>query len=110
MMKKLVVALFAICAFSQALAAQVEADAPPGATQCGFYLDTAVSPTLVTVTAGKCRLNVSTVTVGTHTVTADARVPDPIWGTTISPKSSPPFSFTKPGPSGTAPSNFILVP
>ena len=104
----LAVFLFAFSSF--VFAATIEADAPPGATQCGFYLDTSTAPTLVTVTAGKCRFNVSSVSVGTHSVTADARVPDPIWGTAISPKSSPPFTFTKPGPVGSAPSNFVLVP
>lgn len=108
-MKAFLVVLFLVFS-SFAFAANIEADAPAGATQCGFYLDTATTPTLVTVTAGKCRLNVSAVTVGTHSVTADARVPDPIWGTAISPKASPAFTFTKPGPVGSPPTNFVLVP
>ena len=108
MIRKIVILSFALVALP-VLAAQVEADAPVGATQCGFYLDAVVSPTVVSVTAGKCRYNVASVAVGAHTVSAEARYPDPIWGTTISPKSAP-FSFTKPGPNGASPSNFTLVP
>jgi hypothetical protein len=104
--------LLAVLAFaaSPAFATAVQADAPAGATQCGFYLNTATTATVVAVSAGTCKLTLSTsLAPGTHTVTADARYPEPIWGVTTSPKSAP-FSFTKPAPGGASPSNFQLVP
>lgn len=108
--KNLLVSLLAAVAIP-AQAAYVMADVEAGVTQCGFYLDGATSPALVSITppATTCRYNVGTVTVGTHTITADARKPDPVWGLITSPKSAP-FSFTRPGPTGNAPTNLVLVP
>ena len=106
-----------ICLFlvaGLAFATSVQADAPPGATQCGFYLDSATTATVVSVSGGTCKLLLSaSLPAGDHTVTADARVPaQPPWSSTvqISPKSAP-FLFTKPATTGgNPPSNFTIVP
>ncbi len=117
-MRYTAVALVALVSTS-ALAAQVVADVSPGTTHCGFYLDSAVTPSVVPVDAGgaTCTYNASAVSAGTHNIVADARTAtvDPVWGSvTATSAKSAPFSFTKPAatmPSGgPAPSNFRLVP
>lgn len=95
-----------------AYATQVQADVAAGTTQCGWYLDGATTPSIVTIVppATTCRFPLAAgLTAGTHTIAADARMPDPLWGTLTSPKSAT-FSFTKPAGGGTAPSNLVLVP
>lgn len=103
----LVLSLFA----GLALATSVQADAPAGATQCGFYLDGSSTATVVSVTSGTCKLVLlATLAPGNHSVTADARIPDPIWGLRTTAKSTP-FDFVKPGGSSESPpSAFRLVP
>lgn len=113
-MRSIIAGLALFLVVGIAFATSVQADAPAGATQCGFYLDGATTPTVVSVSAGTCKLLLATTLApGDHNVTADARVPaQPPWSTTvqISPKSAP-FNFTKPATTGGAsPSNFILVP
>lgn len=112
-MKRIIAAALFLVA-ELAFATSIQADAPPGATQCGFYLDGATTPTVVSVTAGTCKLLLSSMlAAGEHSVTADARVPaQPPWSTTIqiSPKSAP-FTFIKPASvGGASPSNFTLLP
>lgn len=113
-MLKAIIAGLALLFSGIAFATSVQADAPPGATQCGFYLDAATTPTVVSVSGGTCKLLLSSVLPsGDHTVTADARYPaSPPWSTVvqISPKSAP-FPFTKPAVSGgNPPTNFAVVP
>lgn len=112
----IVFAVFLLAALPAA-AANVQYDVPAGTAQCGFYLDTATTASVVpstqlagSATGTVCNFNVNSVSVGTHNVVADARRVDPIWGTSVSPKSSPPFSFDKPGPTGSPPSSPRLVP
>lgn len=104
-----VVAVFAIPAY----AAQIQADAPPGATQCGFYLDGATTPTVVSVISGKCTMPLSTsLAIGPHQVVGDSRETVPVWGTLPpGPKSAPPYDFTKPGASTLPPpTNWKVIP
>lgn len=113
-MKRFIVGLALFCIAGVVLATSVQADAPPGATQCGFYLNAATTPTVVSVSGGTCKLLLSaSLPAGDHTVTADARYPAaPPWSTVVqvSPKSAP-FLFTKPATSGgSPPSNFTIVP
>lgn len=111
-MKGLIVGLALFCIAGVALAAQIEVDAPPGATQCGFYLDGATTATVVTVVNGKCRMLLSsTLAAGPHQARGDSRQADPVWGTLPPGAKSDPYDFTKPGASGLpAPTNWKLVP
>lgn len=95
------------------LAAKVVVDVAPGTTQCGFYLDASTTATVVSAntTANTCTYDVQAVAVGSHTVAADTRTNDPIWGSQTSAKSTP-WPFTKPTASGnpSTATNFRLVP
>jgi hypothetical protein len=85
-------------------------DVAPGTTHCGFFLDGAMAAAAVNpVTGTTCQFDCSGVSPGPHSVEADARSVDPVWGPTVSAKSAP-FHFTKPAATGAPPTNFRIVP
>jgi hypothetical protein len=87
-------------------------DVVPGTTHCGFFLDGALAASAVNpVDAGgmTCRFDLSGVAPGDHTIQADARSVDPVWGPIVSAKSAP-YQFTKPASGGAPPSGPRIVP
>jgi hypothetical protein len=111
-MKQTLLAALTLTLAGTAGAAAIEADVAPGITQCGFYLNGAATPTVVSASGGKCRFVLQpTLAVGTHSVEADGREVDPLWGTRITARSAP-FVFTKSDATSTSapPSNLSLVP
>jgi hypothetical protein len=83
-----------------------------GVSLCGVYMDAAPKATIpvAAVTGGNiCKLDIGTISVGTHTVTMTAiSVNDPIWGSQESAPSLP-LSFTKQSPPA-APTGLKLIP
>lgn len=83
-----------------------------GVTQCGVYLDAAAKTTIpvTAVTGGNiCKLDVGSVSVGSHTVNLTAiTVNDPVWGSQESAKSLP-LVFVRPS-APIAPSGLQLTP
>ena len=75
-------------------------------THCGIYMDDkpVVDVPVEVVTAGdRCKYDLSTLTEGSHTVTATFVNQDPVWGR-VESASSAPFVFVRPtlgGPGGT---------
>lgn len=68
-------------------------------TECGYLLDGGVRKSVpVVLVNGKpaCKIDVSTVNPGVHTITATFAYTDPVWGFQESPNSSP-LGFTRPG-------------
>jgi hypothetical protein len=85
-------------------------DVEPGVTHCGFFLDGSLAAVAVNPVVGTtCSYDLAGVAPGEHTIQADARSVDPVWGPIVSAKSAP-FAFTKPASGGAPPSGPRIVP
>jgi hypothetical protein len=78
-------------------------------SHCGVVIDTAAKYD-VAVVASACKIDISGVTVGTHTIKATFVRIDPIWGRSESVFSLP-LTFTRPAAvMPTAPVGLVIIP
>lgn len=84
---------------------------PAQPSEFEIYMDGATTPVIspaFTVSGGvRMHYDLSTMTVGNHTVTAKAAKTTPEWGRLVS-SSSPPFAFTRPS-APSAPTDIVLI-
>jgi len=85
----------------------VYADVQPTVTSCGVVFDGAPK-VVVPAVAGVCKYDLSSVSVGNHTISMTAIYADAIWGTQES-APSPNFTFTKPA-TPNAPTGLVVKP
>ena len=81
------------------------------ATHCGFVTDGGAKVDVPVAMSGAnkiCSLDISTIAVGSHTITATAVAISPEWGRLESAPSVP-FTFVRPSPPS-VPTNFRMTP
>lgn len=101
-------ALALVSLVSPVYAANIVADVASGTAQCGVFLD-AAAKVVIPAVGTTCTYDVSTVSVGLHSIKMTAiSVNDPVWGSQESAQSAA-FSFTRPG-TPAAPSGLRLTP
>lgn len=75
----------------------VSDDTTQTVTHCGYYLDSAPKIDVPVTDTKACKVDLSSVTVGVHTVKLTYVLIVPGWGRSESAPSSP-FTFTRPSP------------
>jgi spore coat protein U-like protein len=112
-MKQLLFFIMLALSFSLSAAPFVQSEATTQAvTSCLVTLDSAapVTAPIVDVTGGKaCKLDLSGIGFGSHTLTAKYVITDAIWGNAESPLSAP-FTFIKPDLTIQPPNGWFLLP
>ena len=106
-MKRILIAVLVCLNFGANAAPFVTSDpTTQTVTHCGALIDSAAKVDsvvdIVTPTSFRCKIDIGTVSVGTHTIKATFVNIDPVWGRSESVNSLP-LDFVRPGNTVTSP-------